>query len=106
MTKASNALGDIVFQCRCLNTELGMPDDTLMAEEYLETGRSDLKHNVFIKNAAHDTAANIVLKDCPNCRLNFMTRILIGTQESTLYTCTCGKIYTNEEYMQALGDKK
>lgn len=90
LVKTTTAIGTVMFQCRCQLLYEGTAEDTLMAEEYLETAESDLKHEVFISNSPHDAAANIVSKDCPGCKLNFMTMIRIGTNETTMYTCSCG----------------
>ena len=102
MTKNTTAVGVIVYQCRCLLTIEGRPDDTLMAEGYLETTKSDLKHNVFIENSPFDAAGNIVLKDCPECGLNFLTMIRIGETLKTMYACSCGYRATHDEYMRGL----
>lgn len=89
MTK-STATGAIVFQCRCQLQLPGAPEDTLMAEGYLETTESNLKHEVFIDNAPFDQAAYKVHKTCPSCGLDFLVQIRIGSQASILYSCSCG----------------
>lgn len=100
MTKSTTTIGTIVFQCRCQITVDGLPDDTLMAEEYMETSQNNLKHDVFIENAPYDAAANVILKDCPQCGLNFMIMIRIGVNETTMYSCSCSYRATHEEYMR------
>lgn len=82
--------GAVHFQCKCLLDLVGTDEDTLMSEMYLEATESNLKHEVFIDNAPFDTAGNIVKKDCPDCGLDFLTLIRIGTQEQVIYVCTCG----------------
>jgi DNA-directed RNA polymerase subunit M/transcription elongation factor TFIIS len=106
MTKSTTSIGTIVFHCRCQFTIDGQPDDTLMAEEHMETAQSDLKHQVFIENAPFDAAANVVLKDCPQCDLNFMIMIRIGAKETTMYSCSCGFRSTHEEYMHMINTQK
>lgn len=101
MTKNTTAIGQIVYTCRCQLVEEGKPDDTLMAEGYLESARNDSKHMVFIENAPFDNAGHIVLKDCPQCGLNFLTMIRVGLTETTIFTCSCGYRATNDEYMRA-----
>jgi len=107
MAKSTTATGAIVFRCRCQYTIDGEPDDTLMAEEYLEI-QSNLKHDVFIENAPFDAAANIVMKDCPNCGLNFMVMIRVGANETTMYSCSCNFRATHAEYMKMIsqGERK
>lgn len=106
MTKSTSATGLIVFQCRCQLVIEGQPDDTLMAEEYLETAESNLKHEVFIENSPFDPAGNKVLRNCLRCGLDFLTMIRIGTNETTMYTCSCGFQATHEEYMQKFNSEK
>lgn len=100
MSKSTSVTGQIVFLCRCQLSVDGGPNDTLMAEEYLETAESNLKHDVFIENSPFDPAGNVVLKDCPKCNLNFMTMIRIGVNETTMYACSCGYRATHDEYMR------
>lgn len=102
MTKITTLHGTIVFQCECQIMESGDDDDTLMAEEYLETTESNQKHEVFIENSPFDHAANVVFKDCPQCGLNFLIMVRVGTEETTIYTCSCGYRATHSEYMAQL----
>jgi predicted RNA-binding Zn-ribbon protein involved in translation (DUF1610 family) len=99
MTKNTTVTGVIEFHCRCQLIEPGHPDDTLMAEEYVDAGSSN-KHDVFIENSPFDLAANKVLKDCPNCGLNFMILIRIGPSESVMYVCSCGYKAAHSEYIK------
>jgi hypothetical protein len=76
----------------------GNPEHTLMSEEYLEASESNMKHETFIENSPYDPARNIVLKDCPDCGLNFLTMIRVGSQELMIFVCDCGARYSLEEY--------
>lgn len=105
MNKVTSPAGDVIFNCQCQLTTNGDDDDTLMAEEYFETTKSDLKHEVFIDNSPFDPAGNIIMKDCPKCDLNFITMIRIGVNETTMYTCSCGYGATHKEYMRELKHK-
>ena len=100
MIKQTSLTG-ITFQCRCQNTVEGEPDDTLMIEEFLESTNNALKHEVFIENAPFDLAANIVLKDCPSCNINFMIMVIPdSTTQTSLYVCgQCGFKATHEEFI-------
>lgn len=106
MQKNTTATGEIIFQCRCQQIN-GNPDDTLMAEGFIETGESAQKHMVFIENSSHDPAANIIMRDCPNCKLNYLTIIRVGLNETTMYSCTCGYLATHVQYVeQQMKNKK
>ncbi len=94
----STATGAIVFHCRCQIQINGDPADTLMFEELLETSESNLKHEVFIENSAFDPARNIVMKDCPQCGLDFLTMIRVGVNEVIMYSCSCSFRATGDEY--------
>lgn len=100
LTKGTTAAGNIIFTCKCFRQTYGGPADTLMAEHYYETSESNQKHEIFIEQSSFDAAANIVMKDCPKCHLNFLTMIRVGTNETTMYTCTCGFKSSRDEYMQ------
>ena len=100
MEKFPHENGTVIFQCSCDRVE-GGPDDTLMDSEYPDTSGSIANHAVFIENSAHDPAANIVMKDCPDCGINFLTIIQVGANDVTMYTCTCGMRKTHLEYSAA-----
>lgn len=98
MQKNTTATGEVVFQCKCQQIN-GGPDDTLMAEGYIETSEAAQKHMVFIENSSYDPAANVILRDCPSCGLNYLTLIRVGVNETTMYSCSCGYLATHSEYM-------
>ena len=100
MSKNTTPAGAILFTCKCQWAVLGGKDDTLMPEEYFENSESNEKHEVFIENSPFDPAGNIVMRDCPNCSLNFLTMIRVGITETTMYSCTCGYSATQDEYMR------
>jgi DNA-directed RNA polymerase subunit M/transcription elongation factor TFIIS len=105
MQKNTTAAGDIVFQCKCQQIA-GTSDDTLMAEGFVETGEAAQKHMVFIENSSHDPAANIIMRDCPKCNLNYLTLIRVGVNETTMYSCTCGYLATHAQHMEEFASKK
>jgi len=99
LTKMTMSAGNIVFQCKqCQQTYDGTAADTLMDEEYLEMSTLESKHAVFIENSAFDPAANTVLLDCPQCKLDFLTMILTGEDLVAMYTCTCGYKATRRDH--------
>jgi DNA-directed RNA polymerase subunit M/transcription elongation factor TFIIS len=98
MQKNTTAAGEVVFQCKCQQIN-GTPDDTLMAEGFIETSEAAQKHMVFIENSSYDPAANIIMRDCPQCGLNYLTLIRVGVNETTRYSCSCGYLATHSQYM-------
>lgn len=92
LKKNTTANSAIDFICgRCAKKYPGTAEDTLMYEEYLATGESMLRHEVFIENSAFDQARNIVNRDCAGCRRDYMTVIMVGENENVMYTCVCGR---------------
>lgn len=93
----STVSGDLVFHCICKEVLQSEPEDSLRFEEYLETSESNLKYKVFIENSPFDAAGKKVAKECPECKLPFMTMIYIGKTQTVLYTCSCGAKLTNDD---------
>jgi len=76
-----------------------------MFEEFFESAESNMKHKVFVENSPFDPAGNIVLKDCPQCGLNFLTMIRIGVNENVIFSCSCGYLASNAEYIKTGSQK-
>lgn len=104
MTSAATFNG-VIWKCRCGQIENGCDDDTLFFEEYLENAHSNMKHQVFMENAPHDLAANIILLPCPKCRLIGLTLVHVGDKMTTMLICKCGykTPYNNYENPDAVG---
>jgi len=84
-------IGDkLIFVCICGNQYDATPEDTLRIHKIIDASESSQKFDVFIENASHDPAANIVKRDCPKCRRDYMTRIYIDVSATLLYICECG----------------
>ncbi len=90
MVKIPQVDGHIIFKCRCQVSINGTNNDTLMSETYMDTDESDQKHDDFIDNAVYDPARHIVMRECPQCKLDFLTMIRVGVNETTMYVCECG----------------
>lgn len=105
MTKSPYAATGIIFQCRCQLMIQGSADDSLMLEEYIDGQNIYQKHVIFIENAPFDPAGHILHKDCPNCKLNFLTMVQIGDNATTVYTCSCGFVSSLEEYNKLISKK-
>ena len=90
LVKNTTTAGTIVFQCRCGRVIGGTDEDTLMAEKYLISDDSLIKHTILIANAPFDPACKRIKRECPQCKLNYMTILRIGANQTTIYSCTCG----------------
>ncbi len=106
MKKTASTTGKILFVCNCQLTKDGGPDDTLMAEQVMKA--AEATHDVFIEQAAFDLAANIVLLECPQCSIDYMTTFQVGESLTTMYTCTCGYHASHADYTKLIskGTKK
>ena len=84
-------IGDkLMFICICGNQYDATPDDTLRMHIIVDASESNQKFDVFVENACYDPAANIVKRNCPKCKRDYMTRIYVGTNATLLYVCECG----------------
>ncbi len=101
MKKTAATTGKILFVCNCQLTKEGGPDDTLMAEQVMKA--AEATHDVFIDQAAFDLAANIVLLECPQCGIDYMTTFQVGESLTTMYTCTCGYHASHSDYTKLIG---
>lgn len=97
LTKEILSNGQIRFICSCLYEKAGDAADTLIAEVFLQVVEAS-QQEVFIENSPHDPAGNIIMKDCPQCGLDYMTLIRVGKLENVIYTCICGAIIPYTEY--------
>lgn len=93
LTKTTTPTG-ISFHCHCSIIIEGSPDDTLMYEENMSRDNSANTHSAFIENAPYDLAGNTIYEDCPKCKLNFVTLIRTGVDETSMRVCSCGYIST------------
>jgi hypothetical protein len=89
MTRDTSA-NKISFVCYCGNTESGNANDVLIASAVLHHGDTESMYEALIKVAAFDPTNKKVKKDCPECGLDYMTQIRIGTREVVVWVCKCG----------------
>lgn len=102
LEKEISHTGAISFLCIACNLRTdGSPADTLIHEEFLEMAEIIQKYDVFVSNSPYDHAGNIVKQDCPKCKLDFMTLVRIGVNESIIYTCVCGHRVSYNDYKSA-----
>lgn len=82
----------VQYNCdRCMNSAAGSAEDTLLAEGYKDSHELQReKHQAFIEESAFDAAGNKVSRECPQCKMPYMTLVLIGENLTKMYTCTCG----------------
>ena len=94
--KRDTATGEILFKCFCGEVSKGAPEDAHIANDILHAGETAEMYRRLIANAAHDRVNQQVERDCPDCGLDYMTQIRVGTREIVVWTCKCGRVETTE----------
>lgn len=88
--RRDTALGRVVFMCECGETKEGTPQDArLFGGVFSESETAEMYQSV-IDGAAFDRVNQIVSKDCPQCKRDYMCQIRVGSAEIVIYTCKCG----------------
>lgn len=86
---ASVATGLIVFTCpACGESVNGDDSDRILISR--DFGSQFNPFSRFILGAARDPAGNKIEKQCPECKNDYMVRILLGEEETPVLTCVCG----------------
>ena len=86
-----NVSGQIRFICECGNTEIATLDDMCLSTQTYLGEHVEGQFDILIRNAALDPASTKILKDCPECDLDFMTQVRIG-DDKFVSVCECGYI--------------
>ena len=82
--------GAVVFRCFCGARVEGTPDDARIAGDILHAGETEEMYRRLIRNAAFDRVNQVVLRDCPECGLDYMTQVRVGAREVVVWVCKCG----------------
>lgn len=89
-SKISPSGDNIIFECVCTHIMPTRPDSYLLWESGSAASDVVELNSKFIANSAFDPTNVKEKKECPKCHLNFMTRLQLGEDAITIYTCTCG----------------
>jgi len=82
--------GNVVFKCVCGNTEESRPEDVLISSITLHTAETTEMYNNLIELAPFDRTTQLIKADCPNCGLDYLSQVRVGTSEIIVYRCKCG----------------
>ncbi len=83
-------LGAVVFRCICGTLEETKPEDVLISNITLNTSETTEMYNNLIELAPFDRTTQLIKLDCPNCGLDYMSQLRVGTSEIIVYRCKCG----------------
>ena len=82
--------GELIFKCYCGKPFKADDYDSLRHEQYYNTVESDQKYETLLDISPFEPGGNKVLRECPKCGLNYMTKIYIGIDEKIRHVCSCG----------------
>jgi DNA-directed RNA polymerase subunit M/transcription elongation factor TFIIS len=87
----------IEFRCTvCSAIVKGDEYDAHIRTDFPGAEETTLMYSRFIDVAAHDATNQQVARKC-KCKLDYMTLIRIGENESIMYVCKCGHKETNQK---------
>lgn len=87
----SGAIVQLIFSCdNCGYEMLGKPEDTLLVDEELTHGDSNVQNAVLIENAPFDAAAHWVNRQCEKCGLTHMALVVLDEGARIVHKCKCG----------------
>ncbi|MFA6609137.1 MAG: hypothetical protein WCT07_04510 [Candidatus Paceibacterota bacterium] len=80
--------GEVKFKCACGVVLNGDPSDVEIDNEVF-TDNKQYGWNNIIRLAPFDITQK-VNKKCEGCGLNYMSRVIIGSEQDIIYVCKCG----------------
>ncbi len=90
ITRRETETGKVVFICNCGETKEGTPEDARIMGGVFSEGETAEMYQTVIDGAANDRVNQMVRKDCPKCRRDYMCQIRVGSAEIVVYACKCG----------------
>ena len=89
MTRNTSS-GSVTFVCYCGIVSEGTPEDARIAGDVLHAGETEEMYRRLIRNAPYDRVNQQVMKECPECGIDYMTQIRVGGREVVVWVCVCG----------------
>ena len=84
--------GSLSFRCHCGHVQDAGPRDVQVAGETRGAEKETQKYGSLIRNAPHDRTTQRVLRACPKCGLDYMTRLTPGAEKMVVFSCKCGHV--------------
>lgn len=82
--------GAVVYVCACGAEEKGSEADARIGGQIYGSGETKSMYKYLIDTAPQDRTNQLVRRDCPNCGLDYMVQIRVGSAEVIVYSCKCG----------------
>jgi hypothetical protein len=80
----------VIYQCFCGNIEETSAVDVLISSETMSSNETTELYNNLIDLAPFDRSCQRVNMTCPNCGLNYMSQLRLGSSEIVVHVCKCG----------------
>lgn len=85
----------VTFKCSCGNVMEGGTEDRIMKTWEMSTTENTDKYQILIRNSSFMREGNLTKRECPKCKLPYLTQNRIGPEQTIVYTCKCGYVGTS-----------
>jgi DNA-directed RNA polymerase subunit M/transcription elongation factor TFIIS len=82
---------ELYYQCTKCNKKNPPTDyDTMRFRQVFNKNESMVKYDIMLQNAAFDNANPKIYKECPECKRQIVSYVVIGDTLKYVYVCVCG----------------
>ena len=82
---------ELFYQCtRCNKKYHPTAEDTLRVSQVFNNKESVVQHDTFLRGAAFDVVNPREYKQCPSCKKEIVSYVVVGNDMKYVYVCTCG----------------
>ena len=82
---------DLYYECtKCKKRFTPSESDTLRYVQVFNKNESNIKYDTLLKNAAFDNTNPKEFKECPECKKQIVSYVVIGESMKYVYVCECG----------------
>lgn len=82
---------ELYYQCtKCKKRFPPTAEDTLRFSQSFNRKESTMQYDMLLKSAAFDNVNPKEYKECPNCKRQIVSYVVLGQNMKFVYTCVCG----------------
>lgn len=82
---------ELYYECtKCKKRFPPTDSDSLRFRQVFNKKESTVKYDIMLENAAFDGTNPKEFKECPKCKKQIVSYVVIGDNMKYIYTCTCG----------------
>ncbi len=85
--------GDVIFRCPCGNEEKGGGKDRMIHSTVSNDDQTQ-KHETLFRVAPFARTEFQDNRQCKKCHRSYMTMVVVGDEQSVVWSCTCGNVET------------